>query len=55
LISNIYNTFDFANEIIVDGAGDPGEVANRVAMTIRDVFEGAVAASTKTAKVNFAG
>lgn len=54
LISTINNTFSFDNEFNIDGAGDPQELGNAIALQLRDVFEGAIEASTKTAKVNFA-
>lgn len=53
LISTINNTFTFDNEFNIDGAGDPSSVGTNVAQALRDVFQGAIEASTKTAKVVF--
>ncbi len=54
LVSTINNTFNIQNAQEINGAGDPASVGNEAATALRDVFEGSVAASTKTAKVNFA-
>lgn len=54
LISTINNNFNFDNKFDINGAGDPADVGNAVAVALRDTFQGALEASTKTAKVNFA-
>jgi len=54
LIATINNTFTFDNDFSISGAGNPGDVGSSVAAALRDAFQGAIAASTVTAKVNFA-
>lgn len=54
LISTINNTFSFENSYEINGAGDPESVGRQIALQIRETFQGAIAASTKTAKVVFA-
>jgi len=54
LIATINNTFTFDNDFAISGAGNPGDVGSSVAAALREAFQGAIAASTVTAKVNFA-
>lgn len=54
LISEINNTFHFDVDQQIDGEGDPRATGNAAVVALREVFEGAVERSTKTAKVVFA-
>jgi hypothetical protein len=54
LISTINNSFTFDSAFQVNGAGEPEQVAQQIALQLRESFQGAIAASTKTAKVVFA-
>lgn len=54
LISNITNNFDFRIDQSIAGSSDPARAGDMSAKAIRDYFQGAVAQSTRTAKVLFA-
>ncbi len=54
LVSNITNNFNFDINQTIDGAGEPGEVGNSIVQAFRDLFEGEIAAASKSTKIIFA-